>query len=206
MKLNTEIRERGDVWVIVPGEEDIKPLEKVLPDVSLVSVTGFSWDDDLSPWFAPKVFKKGNDFGGNAQELLDHLTGEIIPGLKQTYSVRKLIIAGYSLAGLFALYAAGSTEAFDGAVSASGSLWFPGFTDWLREHPLHAEAVYLSLGDKEPLTKNPLMASVGTCTEAVYTMLGAYTDACFEWNEGNHFMNAPERLAKGIRWTVEHLQ
>ena len=206
MELKTEIIVRSDVYAIVPGEEDLKQTSDLLPGVSLVGVTGFSWDDDLSPWFAPKVFKKGNDFGGNADELLRQLTENVIPHLKQTQNVRKLIIAGYSLAGLFALYAAGSTDVFDGAVSASGSLWFPEFTDWVRDHPLHAEAVYLSLGDKEPLTKNPVMASVGDCTQAVYTSLCAYTEACFEWNEGNHFVNAPARLAAGIRWTAEQLK
>ena len=203
MNLNVDTIIRGDVYVLLLGAEKPEAFLDLVPDVSLVNVTGFSWDADLSPWYAPKVFKKGNDFAGHGEAFLQELQACVLPLLKDA---RRTVIAGYSLAGLFALWAAGCTGIFDGAVSASGSLWFPGFTDWLQEHPVHASVVYLSLGDKEPLAKNPLMASVGQCTEQVYSTVKEYAQACFEWNEGNHFMQADERLAKGIRWTVDHLE
>lgn len=203
MNLKVEPFIRSDVYVLLLGAEKPETFLDLVPDASLLNVTGFSWDEDLSPWYAPKVFRKGNDFAGHGEAFLQELQNTVFPLLKDAH---RTVIAGYSLAGLFALWAAGCTDAFDGAVSASGSLWFPGFTDWLREHPLNASAVYLSLGDKEPLAKNPLMASVGQCTEQVYETVKGYAQACFEWNEGNHFMQADERLAKGIRWTVEHLK
>ncbi len=204
MNITTAVRHINDTFVIIPGMENAEELEQLIDDVSLVSVTGFDWDGDLSPWYADRVFRKGRDFAGNADGFIGVLVNEIIPELKEKYGARKFLLAGYSLAGLFALYAGAKTEAFTGIVSASGSLWFPGFTDWLETHPVHAQAVYLSLGDKEPVTRNPLMASVGTCTEKVRDTIGEYADVTFEWNEGNHFNDENGRLAKGIRWILEH--
>ena len=44
------------------------------------------------------------------------------------------VIAGYSLAGLFALWAAWNSGYFRRVASVSGSLWYPGFTDYIRNN------------------------------------------------------------------------
>ena len=64
----------------------------------LIAVKVDRWNDDLSPWKAPAVF--GNEeFGGNAERTL-----ETVLGLCEDRS-RTYYIGGYSLAGLFALWA-----------------------------------------------------------------------------------------------------
>ncbi len=63
-----------------------------------------SWNDALSPWEAPAVWGK-QGFGGKATETLCFLTEQVIPTLKQQYPLPenvKIILGGYSLAGLFA--------------------------------------------------------------------------------------------------------
>ena len=111
-------------------------------------------------------------------------------------------IAGYSLAGLFALYALYRCDAFDRAASMSGSLWFPGFADFAASHEMkkRPEKLYLSLGDKEAKTRNEYMKTVQEKTEAVVRL---YEEAglAVEWemNPGNHFRDAEVRTAKGIR-------
>ncbi len=115
------------------------------------------------------------------------------------------ILAGYSLAGLCALYALYRTALFSGAISASGSLWFPGFLDYAvsRSFPRLPERVYLSLGDRESRSRNLLMRRVEENSRAFCALLEKQgVDCRFERNPGNHFQDPEERLAKGIAWIL----
>ncbi|MBQ3854124.1 MAG: hypothetical protein II778_05385, partial [Anaerovibrio sp.] len=119
---------------------------------------------------------------------------------------KTLIIAGYSLAGLFALYSLYRTDMFQGAVSASGSLWFPNFAEYVMDNPFaqKPEKVYLSLGNKEKNVKNKLMMQVENRTRAIlnhYQQQGI--DTVFELNPGNHFRDVDDRIAKGIVWILK---
>jgi len=154
-----------------------------------------SWNRDLSPWKAPAVF--GNeDFGEGAADTLEYVLREIEPG-------KRTIIGGYSLAALFALWAVYRTERFDGAAAASPSLWFPGFTDYMRDNAIRTGTVYLSLGDREEKTRNPVMAGVGNAARAALEILKANgADCTLEWNKGNHFKDADLRTAKAFAWVM----
>ena len=128
-------------------------------DFCLTAVKVNDWNKDLSPWPAPAVF--GNeDFGDGAAETLEYLLNEVVPDTDMSVSSgQRLFIGGYSLAGLFALWAGYQTDRFDGIAAASPSIWFPSFTDYMRENQIRADAVYLSLGDREERTKNPVMTA-----------------------------------------------
>ena len=117
---------------------------------------------------------------------------------------RYYALAGYSLAGLFALYAGYRCDDFKRIISASGSLWYPGFLDYVRSHELSSniDCLYLSLGDKEAKTRNPIMVTVQENTEAVYELYKDKIKCILEMNEGNHFKDAPYRLYKGIRYIL----
>ena len=156
------------------------------------------WDEELSPWRAEKVFRGGRDFGCGAAATLRLLEREVLPALGGGETA---YLAGYSLAGLFALWALYESRAFAGAVSASGSLWFPGFREFAeaRDFPRRPDRLYLSLGDRESRTRNPVMAAVEENTRALYELYRARGLACtFELNPGNHFRDPALRLAKGI--------
>lgn len=172
-----------------------------------VSVTGLRWDEELSPWQHEPVVSKSNHFTGEAKQYVRCLTEKIIP-----YAEEKLkkpcfrIIAGYSMGGLFALYAPYITGAFSRAVSASGSVWYPGFVEYVKVHDfLHVpDAIYLSLGDKESRTKNQYLNQTENCMRelcSIYQSKGI--DSVFELNQGNHFRDVPYRLAKGITWLLK---
>jgi hypothetical protein len=122
-----------------------------------------NWEEELSPWAAKRVFRGGSDFGSGADEMARLLTGGVLPAVRDAFGAQDVpcYIAGYSLAGLFAVYALYRTEAFAGAVSCSGSLWFPGFLEFAADRvlPRLPDRVYLSLGDRESRTKNPVMAA-----------------------------------------------
>ena len=80
-----------------------------------------SWNDALSPWKAPAVWGK-QGFGGKAGETLRFLTEQVIPTLEQQFPLPenvKIILGGYSLAGLFSLWASTFREWIKSSASAS---------------------------------------------------------------------------------------
>jgi hypothetical protein len=190
-------RAGSDDLVVVIGEEETGFL-KQLPGCSLAAVSGFDWNTYLSPWPADAVFRRGEGFAGKADELIGCLE-ELLPA----FPCRRRIIAGYSLAGLFAVYACTKTDLFDACVCCSGSMWYPGFAEYLEEHPLLCRKTYFSLGDKEHQTKNPVMASVKEKTEYAVRLAQRNTECVFESNPGNHFFEADKRLLKGILSVIQ---
>lgn len=165
-----------------------------------------NWNDALSPWEAPAVWGK-QGFGGNAADTLRFLTERVIPTLKQRFHLPenvKIILGGYSLAGLFALWSSTQTDLFYGVAAASPSVWFPGWMEFEQQHPIQAQRVYLSLGDKEERTKNTVMAAVGDNIRTLHSRLAARGANCtLEWNSGGHFKDADPRTAKAFRWMME---
>ncbi|WP_314951739.1 alpha/beta hydrolase-fold protein [Lancefieldella parvula] len=75
--------------------------------VSLVIVGVNLWEENFSPWCAPRVFAKGPNFGDGAQKTLDTLIDQIIPWAESelTEPPAYRVLVGYSLAGLFSLWA-----------------------------------------------------------------------------------------------------
>lgn len=177
-------------------------------DFSMLVVSDMDWNRDLSPWVAPAVFKNDEPFGGKADGFLKELVEQAVPdavaelGEKPEY----MAIAGYSLAGLFALYSLYRTDVFSRAASASGSFWFPGFLEFASSHEFlkKPQRLYLSLGDREAMTRNPVMSTVQDNTEKLAGLCRSKgIDTVFELNPGNHFMDPVLRMAKGIRSILE---
>ena len=195
------------------GEHELQSMESEVTAIAqsvhrflFAAIPVESWNDELSPWEAPAVWGK-ESFGGNAMDTLRFLTEQVIPTLKQRYPLPKnvkIILGGYSLAGLFALWASTQTNLFYGIAAASPSVWFPGWMEFEQQHPIQAQHIYLSLGDKEEHTKNAVMAVVSDNIGTLHSRLierGA--DCTLEWNSGGHFKDAVLRTAKAFRWTME---
>lgn len=165
-----------------------------------------NWNDELSPWKSPAVWGK-ESFGGNAAGTLRFLTEQAIPTLKKQFALPenvRIILGGYSLAGLFALWASTQTALFSGVAAASPSVWFPGWMEFEQQHSIQAQRVYLSLGDKEEHTKNAVMAVVGDNIRTLHSRLAERGKNCtLEWNNGGHFKDADLRTARAFRWVME---
>lgn len=177
-------------------------------DFTLVTIGGLDWHHDMTPWEMPPVSKGTPPCTGGADEYLRLLTEEIVPKAEETVqgSVLWRGLAGYSLAGLFAIYSAYQTQIFSRIASMSGSLWFPEFKEYVFSHEMKSrpEHLYLSLGDRECRTGNPYLRTVQESTEEIagyYTRQGIDTLYCL--NPGNHFKNAAQRTAAGIAWILE---
>ena len=95
-------------------------------------------------------------------------------------------------------------DLFKGVAAASPSIWFPGFVEYMKEHELRSRTVYLSLGDKEEKTRNPLMATVEEKIREAQDLLKRQGRNCIlEWNPGNHFKDADLRTAKAFCWVMK---
>lgn len=177
---------------------------------SLVAFEVLDWQKELTPWPSPPVFGK-IPFGDGAKSTLSLVENELIPILQEAsiYDTNtiKCLLGGYSLAGLFCLWACYQTPLFNGIAAVSPSVWYP---NWLKyaenKNPL-ASYVYLSLGDKEEKTKNLVMAQVSDCIRKQHKLLEAQSfNTILEWNKGNHFQHPDERTAKGFAWLMNQIQ
>ena len=195
------------------GEHELQSMESAVTAIAqsahhflFAAIPVESWNDALSPWEAPAVWGK-QGFGGKAGKTLRFLTEQVIPSLKQQLNLPenvKIILGGYSLAGLFALWASTQTDLFYGVAAASPSVWFPGWMEFGQRHPIQTQHIYLSLGDKEEHTKNAVMAVVGDNIRTLHSQLIARgADCTLEWNSGGHFKDADLRTAKAFQRVME---
>ena len=198
--LNTYGDEGEEVW------NECRKLE--CPPFCLAAISNLDWNNELSPWECPALYKNDGGFSGGADSYFSLLIEKIIPAICDSIGSKPayIALAGYSLAGLFAIYAAYKSDIFSRIVSASGSLWFPVFEDFAKSHDFikKPDCIYLSLGDTEAKAKNKLLATVQDKTESLFELYKSLEiPAVFELNKGNHFTEAALRTAKGIKWMLE---
>ena len=177
------------------------------PPFTLVAISDLDWNHDMAPWDSPAAFKKGTPFTGGADDYLRLLVDEIIPEAEKDLATPPAWrgIAGYSLAGLFALYAIYRTDVFSRVGCMSGSLWFPGFKEYIFSHEPKKppDCIYFSLGDKEAKTRNPVLKTVQENTEEIQTFYqNKGIDTVLQLNPGNHFVRGIERTVVGIQWLL----
>ena len=207
---------------------DNSPIQ-VPKGISLVNIGVDLWEENLSPWCAPRVFAKGPNFGDGAQKTLDTLINQVIPWAESdlTEPPAYRVLVGYSLAGLFSLWAGVSQQVARGCQhdataphvdapaatfqrigAVSGSFWFPGLLDYVDQQlsggVVGLTHAYLSLGDREARTPNPQIMHVRENAELLANKLEkAGITSTFELNRGNHFQNVEGRMQKALNWLLK---
>ena len=176
-------------------------------DFVLAAIRPRCWNDDLTPWECPGLFADDAPFAGKAAEQLRLLESEIIPRVEgdAPRKPEQRVLAGYSLAGLFATWACFNSASFRCVASASGSLWYPDFTGHAQatEFARKPACAYFSLGSKEARTPSRLLRNVAQGTRDVVELFEARgVPTVFEQNPGNHFKEPALRMAKGIVWAL----
>lgn len=176
---------------------------------NLVTISGLHWNQELSPWPVETVVSRDDRFTGGAPELLPLLTDDIVPQVERRLDAPPVwrLLAGYSMAGLFAVWTAFQCDLFTRILSASGSMWYPGWLEYAREHEtaVPLQGIYLSVGEQESTSRNAVLQTVGERTQAIAALLAERgIPTKFELNPGNHFKNPPLRVAKGIHWLMEN--
>ncbi len=177
------------------------------PDHSLVVISGLDWNHDMAPWAVPPISKEDTACTPGADAYLKLLSEEILPRAEEDLPGEPAWrgLTGYSLAGLFAIYAIYHTDLFSRIGSMSGSLWFPGFPEYAMEHEMvrRPDHIYLSLGDLESRAGNAFLRPVQPNTEKLAAWFQSLQiDTLFELNPGNHFIDPVQRTARGIHWLL----
>lgn len=170
----------------------------------LVSISNLDWNSELTPW-------KNDMFLGNADNYIKELDSIIIPKIEEVIidkfdkEILYYSLIGYSLAGLFSIYSLFKTNRFKRIASISGSLWYPNIKEYIINNSIsnNVDRIYLSLGDKEALTKNILMSKVEENTKNIYEYFNKNVNSIYELNSGNHFKDENKRIAKAIKKILE---
>lgn len=185
--------------------QQIASLSKV-PFV-LATIELEDWMVDLMPWPDGNV-SRAPEAGKHGQETLDYVLMALVPELQQRYGSLPMILGGYSLGGLFAIWASMQTDRFKAVAAASPSVWIHGWMPFSRKHVPMADYIYLSLGDQEEHVKNQAIAQVGDNLRAQYELLQKQLgqEHCSLVREkGGHFADNEGRLARAFAWCLERL-
>lgn len=225
------------VLLIQPSARHKEKNDGVRREIDLIaqaSPTGFAmvffdcveWARALMPW-ADDAVSRDAEVGRHAPDTLRFIEHTLLPWLRERFGALPCIIGGYSLGGLFALWAARNTDAFTAVAAASPSLWINGWGEYAATHPIlppkattqhstlnipHSEsrssAIHLSLGDREEHCRNQRMKRIGDCVRAEYTLLCQQlspTAVTLRWHEGGHFGAEAERTAEAFAWCIEQI-
>ena len=193
----------------IDDREDPKRLFDLSNDpFSFAVITGVDWDDELTPFAGDGIFRKGRPFGGHLFRFENEFEEEIFPLIEQELpsKIENRILAGYSLAGLFAFDMGMKSKRFNHLVCCSGSFWFPGYLESLKEIvlPEQIHSLYFSIGEEEGNTKNPYLAKSVSSIHEVYEKVKNQVPTQFVLEKGNHFNDPDGRLMRGLEWAIHH--
>ena len=165
-----------------------------------------NWNKELAPWTVAPVFGKV-PFGDGARNTLEIITEGVIPEMRHRFGSLKgadVIIGGYSLAGLFALWCGYESDLFAGVAAASPSVWYPEWMDFIGGRQPNVQRVYLSLGDAEAKTRNITMATVEQNIRAMSDLLKEVPglESTLVFNPGGHFKDPALRTAQAFIWAL----
>lgn len=165
------------------------------------------WAESLMPW-PDEAVSNNPDTGFCAMSTLDITTKHVLPYIYNRYGQIPCILGGYSLGGLFSLWAATQSTNFAAIAAASPSVWIKNWNCFAESHPIHTQYTYLSLGNREEHTRNHRMAAVGDCIRQYYDILKTQIGkdcVTLQWNNGGHFDHEDKRMANAFIWSIEQL-
>ena len=185
-------------------------LKENISNFVLVCISNLDWNNDLTPWKSFPLFKEDSEYLGNGDRYIEELENIILPKINEYLeSINKKVsyyaLAGYSLAGLFALYSGYNTNLFAKIICVSSSFWYPNFLEYILENKINnsVNKIYFSLGKKEKESKNKILCKVEDNTKKIYEHLKNDITVIYEENRGGHFNNSEERIVKGIKWILK---
>lgn len=167
-----------------------------------------NWEEELTPW-PDRAISASQAGGTHGRATLEYIEQKLLPSLKERFgSSLPIIIGGYSLAALFALWAAAETDTFKGVAAASPSVWIKDWNEYAENRPTNARQIYLSLGKREEKTRNKAIAQVGNNLRRYHSLLETQIgtgNTTLVWNDGGHFNDSMRRTADAFAWNLKKL-
>lgn len=171
----------------------------------VIVYVGFNdWDNLLTPWPAPGVPKGSDSFKGEAPKFNQVLINSVIPEAEKALGIAEVEerdLIGVSLGGLFTLWQWMQFDTFHSIGCLSGSFWYEGFLDWIKQYPLPKKSgkAFFLLGTEEPKASVKAFQTVGDNTEAIVARLKSDgIPVEFEWVAGDHFANPLQRAEQAL--------
>lgn len=188
---------------IIGGEDCASSFPLSFPDTVFVSIKVEEWNRYLSPYKAENPFRKGEFFEGEGDVLLSSIKDELVPRVENNEDDIQRYLVGYSMGGLFSLYASTFPNIWKGIGSVSGSLWFDGFDEYISSHIPYSQKIYLSLGRKEKESRNRVLKTVEDKTKVISnTLISAGKDCTLILNEGGHFQDEEKRIRDAVSYLL----
>lgn len=175
---------------------------KALAPCTLIACQSSDWNNDYSPWPATALPGQAPFEGRGADTL-----AQLLAHIQSQSSDRPVLMGGYSLAGLFALWAHAQCSAFSGVAACSPSLWYPFWNaQQIAASVPSAAMVYLSLGRREEKTRHPVLSTVGDALRTQHEALKARSiPTTLVWHDGGHFTQPTQRMTEGFMYLLSHL-
>ena len=193
------------VIYVIDSPEHPHDFAMLAPQVraTLVRVPVQRWSDALTPWPAPGLYREEPDFGGDAAATLAELVDEAIPTKERGSGLdpSSRAVCGYSLGGLFSLYAFVHGTIFDACGCLSGSVWYEGWVNHMRGLGLELSGkfAYLSVGTKEKRAARPILRTVqDNMEECARILQKAGCEVQYQTSPGNHLQFVAERTKAGL--------
>ena len=125
-----------------------------------------------TPWPHPAYKPGAPDFGGAADAFLADTVLPVAEALRGEHPEGPIGLFGYSLAGLFGLFAMLNTDVFSTYLLASPSTWYPGIVNRVARTPLACDArVIVACGANEGLDHPEPIAGIRQDTDRLVACL-----------------------------------
>lgn len=195
------------ILYVIDAPEHPLPLEdalELMPNVysHVVRIPMTNWYDALTPWPAPSNFHEEPDFGGQAASTLTNILKTIEDFESDSgLTPNSRAITGYSLGGLFALYTLINSKKFTACACLSGSVWYPGWLEWMRTNTpdLTHRFAFLSVGTKEKRAPIPFRLTEKNLQLSAEILRQHDCEVEISLTPGGHMEHISERLSKGLQ-------
>ena len=165
---------------------------------------------EYTPWPAPALASKFDDFGGQGNEYIEFVASGIKPYIDMNYNTKSdtknTWIMGYSLGGLISVYSVYITNVFGKISSICGSFWYKDIVSWISENDVLNKdcQLYIHYGRKEGQGKKTAQQNAVMCAERVIEIFrdkqGSIGALYISSDDGGHHQYMEQRYMNAIYW------
>mgnify|MGYP004531350309 FL=1 len=171
------------VLVVLDGSRVLRRVDRLVAEGKLDStclpvMVGIDPDPvdhglaQYTPWSHPAYKPGAPDFGGAAEAFLRDTVLPVAKVMRNEHSEGPIGLFGYSLAGLFCLFAMLNTDVFSTYLLASPSTWYPGIVNRVARTPLACDPrVVVACGANEGLDHPEPIAGIRQDTDRLIACL-----------------------------------